>query len=102
MIYTDIKRKLASDCWPVRDQIVDPSQTDETTQFSNEPIKRNINCKHYTNCLETAARANEKDLGCEKCLFRHDNSYKMNDVDYSSLIKLYYTIMFGRNRVLQI
>ena len=102
MEYTDIKRNLVSHGWPVSNQIVDPSQTDEATQFSNEPIKRNINCKHYTNCLETAARANEKALGCEKCLFRHDNSYKMNDVDYSSLIKLYYTIMFGRKRVFQI
>ncbi len=102
MINTDIKRNLASHSWPVRDQIVDLSQTHEITQLSNEPIKRNINCQHYSNCLETAARANEKDLGCQKCLFRHDNSYKMNDVDYSSLIKLYYTIIFGRKRVFQI
>jgi hypothetical protein len=97
MIYPHIKRKLASHGWPVRHHIADITQTDEAKHFSDEPVTRNINCKHYSTCLETAARANDKELGCANCLFRHDNSYRMNDVDFSNLIKLYYTIISDLN-----
>jgi hypothetical protein len=53
---------------------------------------RNVNCKHYLTCLDTAALANARDLGCENCRFRMDNTYKMTIRDFTGLMQLYYEV----------
>lgn len=54
---------------------------------------RNINCKHYLTCLDAAALVNARDLGCENCGFRTDNTYKMTIRDFKGLMRLYCEIM---------
>lgn len=57
---------------------------------------RNVNCKHYLACLNAAAVANARDLDCENCRFRMDNSYKMTIWDFMGLMRLYYEITGAR------
>jgi hypothetical protein len=72
------------------------SQKHERDSASASDHVRNINCKHYLACLDTAALANARDLGCENCSSRMDNTYKMTIPDFMGLIRLYYEITGGR------
>ena len=58
---------------------------------------RNVNCKHYLTCLDTAALANARDLGCENCRFRMDNTYKMTTPDFMGLMRLYYELINAKD-----
>jgi len=53
---------------------------------------RNVDCRHYEACIDTAARENAKDLGCQHCLFKADKSYKMTVRDLGGLLRLYRAI----------
>jgi hypothetical protein len=75
-------------------QITGFPQKHEHESLSVEDNGRNINCKNYLACLETAALANARDLGCENCQLRNDKSYKMTIQDFMGLIRLYYEISF--------
>ena len=49
---------------------------------------RNINCRHYSPCLRSAALRGLRDLPCQSCKFKDDNSYKMTQQDVHGLVKL--------------
>ena len=57
--------------------------------LSVEEPKRNINCRYYSECLDAAAKKNNKELPCKKCMFYNDNSYKMNISDLFGLLRLF-------------
>ena len=57
-----------------------------------KPPKRNIDCRYYTNCLDAAARVNAPELSCEKCSLCYDNTYKMDEEDFTNLLKFYLAI----------
>jgi hypothetical protein len=65
---------------------------DEAYSLPEEENLRNVNCRHYEACLNTAALANVRDLGCEDCLFKTDNTYKMTEGDFDGLLRLYRAI----------
>ena len=73
-------------------QITGFSQKHERDSLSVKDNGRNVNCKHYLACLDTAALAAARDLGCENCRFRKDKTYKMTIQDFMGLIRLYYEI----------
>ena len=68
-----------------------PQKYERDSLYVKENV-RNVNCKHYLACLDTAALANASDLGCENCQFRTDKTYKMTAQDFMGLIRLYYEI----------
>lgn len=49
---------------------------------------RNINCRHYSACLGSAAVRDLRDLPCESCQFIDDNTYRMTPQDVHGLVKL--------------
>jgi hypothetical protein len=49
---------------------------------------RNINCCHYSTCLREAALRKLRDLPCQSCQFKDDNSYRMSRQDVHGLVKL--------------
>ncbi len=49
---------------------------------------RNINCRLYSKCLREAALRKFKDLPCESCQFKDDNSYAITQQDVHGLVKL--------------
>jgi len=63
---------------------------------SVEDQVRNVDCKHYLACLEAAALANARDLGCKNCPSQMDNTYKMTIQDFIGLMRLYYEISGAR------
>ena len=72
---------------------------EKTKRLKEDQIVRNINCKFYIECLDTAAKANDRELECEKCMFRSDNTYKMNNADFSGLLRLYFTILSENDKI---
>jgi len=74
-------------------QIISFPQKHERNSLYVKENVCNINCKHYLTCLDTAALANARDLGCENCSFRMDNTYKMTIRDFTGLMRLYYKVM---------
>jgi hypothetical protein len=67
-------------------------QKDEGHSLCENENLRNFNCRHYEACLDTAARTNARDLGCEHCLFKTDITYKMTEGDLEGLLRLYRAI----------
>jgi hypothetical protein len=49
---------------------------------------RNINCRLYSKCLREAALRKWKDLPCEPCQFKEDNSYAITQQDVHGLVNL--------------
>jgi hypothetical protein len=94
-----IKRKSKPRGLPIGNSIVGACVAEKTERLSEYQIRRNINCKFYIECLDTAAKANAKELECTRCLFRSDKSYKMNNADYSGLLELYLTILSERGKI---
>ena len=70
-----------------------PQKKPKRSSLCGKENVRNVNCKHYLTCLHTAALANARDLGCENCSFRMDNTYKMTIRDFTGLMGLYYEVM---------
>ena len=95
----NIKEKSEFLGWAKNNQIPESLRAEKIEQASEDQIKRNINCRHYINCLDKAAKANDRELECEKCMFRHDNSYKMDNADYSGLLKLYHRILSNGDKI---
>ena len=87
-------------CSPETNSIVGSLSAKKTERLREDQIVRNINCKFYLECLDTAAKANDRELECDKCMFRSDNTYKMNNADYSGLLKLYFAILSERGKIL--
>jgi len=50
---------------------------------------RNIDCRHYSACLRSAALKDLRDLPCESCQFEKDDTYRMTPQDVHGLVKLW-------------
>jgi len=94
-----IKAKSKPRYLPETNSIVGPFSVKKTERLREDQIVRNINCKFYLECLDTAAKANDRELECDNCMFRSDNTYKMNNADYSGLLKLYFTILSEKDKI---
>jgi len=75
--------------WPLFDQPVHPPQHARGESLNDENRLRNLNCRDYLTCLEAAAKSNLQELECSKCHLKNDNSYEMDETDYSGLMRLY-------------
>jgi hypothetical protein len=74
-------------------QVISFPQKHERNSLCAKENVRNVNCKHYLTCLDAAALVNTRNLGCENCRFRTDNTYKMTVRDFKGLMRLYCEIM---------
>lgn len=61
-----------------------PSQKTVLKSRIKEVARRNIECRDYLGCLDSAARKNVRDLGCGKCPNKDNKSNPITGIEADS------------------